>query len=372
MGTWPRTILARLFALLALAASAALLVDAFRPRPQLCSFEEGCETVLTSSFARPCGVPLPVLGVAAFLAYLVLSVLPRTRRLAWGLGLAAGGAGCALLVIQVAVLGEVCPWCVMTDVSAVAIACCEALGARQGRENAIGEEGRLGRALWLAGGTAALALGLTYGAFAGKRPREVPPEVKALHVPGKVTVVEVSDFECPHCRNVHRTLSELLPAYGDRVRLVRIAAPMPTHAGGHNAARAYLCALEQGKGEAMADRLFHANDLSPEGCEKIAEALGLSLSTFRACVAKADTKERIEKDVEWAKATHFGLPAVWVEDRLLDSDELTNPEALRAALREAEERLKEDSPQSHRGHREKTEVEGEANLKSQRQEGKGP
>jgi predicted DsbA family dithiol-disulfide isomerase len=68
----------------------------------------------------------------------------------------------------------------------------------------------------------------------------------------------------------------------------------------------------------MADALFSANDISQAGCERIAVSLGLSLSTFKACVAAATTDERIESDIRRFKGSNLrGLPAVFVGRRLL-------------------------------------------------------
>jgi protein-disulfide isomerase len=346
MGTWPRAIIGRLFALVALAVSAALLAGSFRPGTPLCPFRgSGCSAVLSSSLGRPLGIPLPVVGLAVFAAYLALSLTPRARWAARIVGLAAGVGGLALLVLQASVLGQVCPLCVIVDVSALVVAACEIAGWPQSLAAVTGR----GRALWLGGAAAALALGLTAGALASRNQKDqpLPPQV-ALYLnqsPGKVTIVEVADFQCPHCRLVHARLKQVLDSYGDRVRLVRLTAPMPKHAQARNASRAFLCAAKQNRGEEMADRLFQADDLSAEACAKLADSIGLSSAAFRACVADPAIDQRLDDDLAWVKAAcPGGLPAIWVQDRLLDPNDLLNPEAVRAAVREAEERLARPSP----------------------------
>jgi 2-hydroxychromene-2-carboxylate isomerase len=101
---------------------------------------------------------------------------------------------------------------------------------------------------------------------------------------------------------------------------VRIVAPMPKHEHGRDAARAYLAAWAQGKGDEMAELLFAAReqDLTPEGCEGLAESLGLSLSSYRSCVAAPETDSEIDANLEWVKsACPQGLPCIWMQDQRL-------------------------------------------------------
>jgi uncharacterized membrane protein len=84
----------------------------------------GCETVQSSSYSEVLGVPVAVLGVVGYLlvlaAALVRGELARTATLA--LGLAAFSFSAYLLVIQFAVIGAVCDWCVASDVVTTMIA----------------------------------------------------------------------------------------------------------------------------------------------------------------------------------------------------------------------------------------------------------
>ena len=46
----------------------------------------------------------------------------------------------------------------------------------------------------------------------------------------KVTIVNYDDFECPFCSRMHSTLmTEILPKYGDRVKIVYKDFPLPMH-----------------------------------------------------------------------------------------------------------------------------------------------
>src|SRR6185437_10462513 len=99
------------------------------------------------------------------------------------------------------------------------------------------------------------------------------------------------DFECPYCRMTHASLQPLLEAHSNEVRVVRRQVPLPMHVHAHDAARAACCGEELGKGEAMANALFSApvEELTPDGCEKLAQSVGLSLDPYRACIADPRT-----------------------------------------------------------------------------------
>jgi uncharacterized membrane protein/protein-disulfide isomerase len=333
-----RTYVVCLLALVALAVSAALSVNHFRPNPRFCGYESDCDEVLSSRFGSILGVPLPLVGVAGFGAILGASLLPGDRavRLRRWLSLAAGAGGLVLLLLQVFVLHRLCRFCAVVDGAAIVLAVLE---LTWGRRAAPAADVRF-RPLWLLAAAAALGLGAVFGAAGsgvGGASQPPPPEVIALWVPGKVNVVEVADFACPHCRRMHAVLAKFLAEEGERVHFVRLTAPMPAHEQARPASRAFLCACEQGKGDEMAEAMFLAADLRPEWCERIAASLGLSVPAFRACVSAPETDARLDGDLAGVRAASpRGLPVVWVQDRMFFG--IQPIEALRAAARAAERR----------------------------------
>src|SRR5215510_7605068 len=78
-----------------------------------------------------------------------------------------------------------------------------------------------------------------------------------------VTIVEFSDFECPYCIAVQRTLKQVLESYRDQVRLVFKHLPLEGHRNSLPAARAAYCAGEQDRFWQFHDALFGAKELSP-------------------------------------------------------------------------------------------------------------
>lgn len=299
----------------------------------MCGFESGCGRVLSSQFGRPLGVPLPLFGVLGFAVLFAGSFFPG--RWLRPLALAAGAVGLGLILLQVLIVHEVCPYCLTADLSAVAVAI-----SQLWRREAPPEQGRLPRVLWLVSAVVVVATALMLGpvaAYLEEQARRVPPQVRALWVPGKVNIVEIVDFQCEHCRHMHAIMERLLREENKsgRIHFTFVVVPMPKHAQARDAARAYLCAAAQGKGKEMADELLTAPDLGLVACERMAESLSLSLSKFRACVASAETDRRLDDDLAWVKAASSrGLPVVWIQDRKYSGpQELAT---LRKAVREVQ------------------------------------
>jgi uncharacterized membrane protein len=77
----------------------------------------GCETVQSSSYSELLGIPVAALGLMAFVAIgvLVLLASPLASAAATSLSLAAVAFSAYLLIVQVAVIGELCDWCLVAD-----------------------------------------------------------------------------------------------------------------------------------------------------------------------------------------------------------------------------------------------------------------
>jgi uncharacterized membrane protein/predicted DsbA family dithiol-disulfide isomerase len=304
--------------LAALVASAALAFDYLQPAPVFCSEAGGCEAVRQTAFAAVLGVPTPVVGLAGFLVLGVTVLLPgrRARVAQAGLGVLAALAGALLFAAQWA-LGHFCPYCCVVDASAIA-------SGFVGVWRLVGDAGAPPpRSLVYAGAGAILGaffVPLGVGWWLGARvPGAIVAEQERTPA-GQVTVVDFVDFECPFCRMTHAALEPILEAHSGRVRLVRKQVPLRMHPHALDAARAACCAERLGKGDAMANALFSApvEDLTPEGCEKIALSVGLFSEPYRACIADPKTDKRIEADRATFKAARgYALPTIWVGARQL-------------------------------------------------------
>jgi predicted DsbA family dithiol-disulfide isomerase/uncharacterized membrane protein len=308
-----RRIFAIAAALAGLAASAALVVDALGPAPTYCA-ADGCEAVRASGWARPLGIPLPLVGVAFFgLALgLAASSAQRARRIVAAVG---GAGGLGLLALQGLVIGAWCTLCLVADLAALAHAAIVLTGAWS-RASARG----------LAATAAAGALALTpIAALRGDEPPAARvasglPEVIAREQrPDVVTIVDFVDFECPFCRRFHARLLAAIERSPRPVRVVRKMMPLDIHAGAMAAAVAWCCADAQGRGDAMAEALLAAppSQLTPEGCERIAAQVGCDLARYRRDAADPAIHARIAADLDDARALGIrALPTIYIGERV--------------------------------------------------------
>jgi uncharacterized membrane protein len=322
--------LSRGIAIVGLFFSSLLLVEHLSPGRGMCGYESDCDKVIFSTFGRLVGVPLPWIGVFAFAIFfaLILALQPRLARMVRPMALTAGLLGALLIGIQVLVIRRVCPLCMIVDLCAVALGGVEIAWNRGRPVQAVGVRQR-----WIWTGAALIAVILPHL----QPEREVPAEIKRLWVPGKVNIVELADFQCPHCRHMHVVLKQFLREQGDRVHYVELPVPMPKHSNSRVAARAYRCAQAQQKGAAMSDALFSADDLSLSGCRRCAQQIGLSLATFDACMANSNRDGESDEQIEWVKrVSPNGLPVIWVQDQMLPG--MQSARALQVAVERAERR----------------------------------
>jgi protein-disulfide isomerase len=93
----------------------------------------------------------------------------------------------------------------------------------------------------------------------------------------KVTIVNYDDFECPFCSRMHSTLmSEILPQYGDKIRIIYKDYPLSMHPWAVHAANDANClAKESGKGYWEFADYVHANQRAISGAQKdVQQAFG--------------------------------------------------------------------------------------------------
>lgn len=327
----------------AIAASSALFIDYVRPGPVFCSEGGGCAALKHSAWGHPLGIPTPVIGVSGFFALVLAATLrgPRARAAQAVLGTIGGIGALTFIGVQIA-LKTVCPYCMIVDSSGVLLMGLSLARWRAGWDPPESRPQRIGAAGLILN---ALALPITIGLLKTPTP---PPIAVAMETPavilaemkkspkGVITVVDFIDFECPFCRATHKELVPVLAEYKGRVRLVRKHVPLRMHPHATDAAKAACCAELLGKGDEMADALVEAEttELTPEGCEKIAEKVGLDVDRFRACVKDPATEARLKADAEFFKeAKGRGLPMLYVgEQRLVGQQD---KESLREAFEKA-------------------------------------
>ncbi len=151
----------------------------------------------------------------------------------------------------------------------------------------------------------------------------------------RLTIVEVSDYQCPFCGRYWKdTYPQLETEYikTGKVKSVFLDLPLEAiHKSAFGAAKAARCAGEQGKYWEMHDRLF-ANQKELEPWAPHAQAIGLDLTAFDACVASDKEDAAIRRDMaEAQKLGITGTPAFLIGRTDPKSSKLTILAAVRGA-----------------------------------------
>ena len=135
-----------------------------------------------------------------------------------------------------------------------------------------------------------------------------------------ITIVEFSDFQCPFCRRAGPTLKELLRRYPQEVRVVHRHLPLESiHPRARPVAAASACAEDQGRFWEFHDKVFASpGALADQDLRGHAEALGLEIARYDACLEQGLHEARIDADIAAARAVGItGTPAFLVNGVLL-------------------------------------------------------
>ncbi len=114
-----------------------------------------------------------------------------------------------------------------------------------------------------------------------------------------ITIVEFSDFECPHCVQATGTVKNLLSRYEGKVSLSFRDLPLlqvEAGATGPGSADAARCAQEQGKFWEYHDVLFDTQSRGLDAYLEYAEQLGMELDPFNECLTSGRYAEAIKAD----------------------------------------------------------------------------
>ena len=140
-------------------------------------------------------------------------------------------------------------------------------------------------------------------------------------------VIEVSDFQCPYCKQWHdQTYSAFLDQYvkTGKVRLAYVNFPLSSHAYAWPAAEAAMCAAAQNKFWPMHDSLFatqgrweNTTDPAPM-FDSLARLNGVEMQRWRDCVKSGKMKPLIQADHDRAeRAGASATPSFMIGDQLL-------------------------------------------------------
>jgi protein-disulfide isomerase len=126
---------------------------------------------------------------------------------------------------------------------------------------------------------------------------------------GAVHMLEFADYQCPYCAAVHDDVLQTLKR-DSTIAIGLVHYPLTNiHRHARGAARASICAEQQGRFEEMHDFLFSSSDwkVSPSWVE-YANAVGVpDTQAFRTCLDAPTTTARLQRDMSLADS--FGISA---------------------------------------------------------------
>ena len=124
-----------------------------------------------------------------------------------------------------------------------------------------------------------------------------------------ITIVEYSDFQCPHCKHGAKILHALLNRYPGKIRVVLKNFPLdptcnrsmqnPGHSTACEAAKVAYCALLQGVFAPVYEAFFeHQEELKPGMTFTLAKNAGADEQKLRQCYDSTEAMNAISRDVE--------------------------------------------------------------------------
>ncbi len=121
-----------------------------------------------------------------------------------------------------------------------------------------------------------------------------------------VTIVEISDFQCPFCSRVEPTMKQLKEKYGpDKIRIVWKNNPLPFHKNARPTAEAAATVFALGGSDAFwkfhASAFANQQALSDENSEKWAKEAGVDVAKFKAAYAAKKYAAKVDDDMAVSK-----------------------------------------------------------------------
>jgi protein-disulfide isomerase len=166
----------------------------------------------------------------------------------------------------------------------------------------------------------------------------VDPKVEALRIirlrdepaqgpaDAPVTIVEYADLECPTCARVHEFLeTQVVPRYGNKIRVVFKEYPLPMHDWSLTAAIACQCAYELNPSSYVPLRtaifrnqqLINITNLR-ETLLSYGEQAGVERVKLAGCIDAKSSYPRIQRDVAEAKRMSVNqTPTLFINGRMM-------------------------------------------------------
>lgn len=159
-----------------------------------------------------------------------------------------------------------------------------------------------------------------------------------------VTLVEVSDYLCPHCRSIKPEVESVVQEFGSKIRFVQVNfALRPTGLSGA-LARGGFCASKQGEDgfwkyhdKAFQIPLEAAQSVSPDEAKEFnahattaAKDAGLDVAAFEKCLTSDEAKQFVDQtNTKMNSVGVSGTPTFFINERKVS---VTAPGSLKNAV----------------------------------------
>jgi 2-hydroxychromene-2-carboxylate isomerase len=132
-----------------------------------------------------------------------------------------------------------------------------------------------------------------------------------------VTLVEFSDYECPHCGRAAPILRDIEREFEGRLRVVHMHFPLSGHIHALPASRAAVAAGRQNKFWEYHDLLFaNQHNLEPADLDRFAQQLGLDMNRFHADMQAPETEALIQANRREGERLEIdGTPTIYIDGR---------------------------------------------------------
>lgn len=134
----------------------------------------------------------------------------------------------------------------------------------------------------------------------------------------RVTLVEMTDYECPYCARAETTVQALRRSYGRDLRVFVTESPLPMHEHADEIAEFALIASEAGMFEQAHTALFaDPRNHSEQDLNALGQKLGIG-AFMRSPASQARARKNLEKSQTLARSVHAtGTPTFFVNGRVI-------------------------------------------------------
>ncbi|MCX5841146.1 MAG: thioredoxin domain-containing protein, partial [Deltaproteobacteria bacterium] len=162
-----------------------------------------------------------------------------------------------------------------------------------------------------------------YGRFSEPKDLIPPTEMDGItdgNRSAKVTIVEFGCFTCPYTKQAESTMEKLLAEYNGSIYYVFKPFPLPNHENSREAAKAVLCARNQGKHWELQEEIFaHQGECSVDGTLEIkdlAASAGLDMAAFSQCYDNNETVAELDRYIQQGKDAHiYATPTFFINGK---------------------------------------------------------